>query len=99
MARAEVHMTADFEGAVTDGIGEFLDRVGDAWVDGAKRAVPVRTGQLRSSIRFERHDTHLTLIAGDSRAPYAAYVELGTSRAPAQPFMRPALQALKGLMR
>jgi HK97 gp10 family phage protein len=95
---AEIHMTADFEGELTKAAEEFLDRVGDAWVDGAKRSVPVRTGQLRSSIRSAREGAHLILSAGDSRAPYASYVELGTSRAPAQPFMRPALLALKGLM-
>lgn len=60
----------------------------------AKRLCPVDTGRLRSSIS---HD-----LASDSRGiyarigssvRYAAYVELGTRNARAQPYLRPALKA------
>lgn len=39
------------------------------------------------------------LVAGGERAPYARFVELGTSRAPAQPFLRPALHGAETLFR
>jgi phage gpG-like protein len=56
----------------------------------------VRTGRLRASItwRVERR-----LWSGDlwawvgTNVEYARFVELGTSRAPAYPFLRPALSA------
>lgn len=57
----------------------------------------VQTGRLRSSITEE-----LTTDAGElverigTDVEYAPYVELGTSHAPAYPFLRPALNAAKG---
>lgn len=62
----------------------------------AKRLAPVDTGRLRSSIN--------TALAVDSRGlfarigtnvDYALYVELGTLKQPAQPYLRPALAALR----
>jgi HK97 gp10 family phage protein len=56
----------------------------------AKKLCPVDTGNLRNSI------THVT--EGDSavyvgtNTEYAAYVELGTSRTRAQPYLRPAVE-------
>lgn len=56
----------------------------------------VRTGRLRSSITWE--------LGGDEQSPYvdigsnvayAPYVELGTSRMPAYPYLRPALEAAR----
>lgn len=58
----------------------------------AKRLCPVDTGRLRASI------THVLLPSGrglearvGTNVDYAVHVEFGTSRAPAQPFLRPAL--------
>lgn len=56
----------------------------------AKRAAPVDTGRLRSSISRE--------IEGASGrvytvVEYAEYVEFGTSRRPATPFLQPAIEA------
>ena len=50
--------------------------------DEAKRVVPVRTGRLRDSIQF-RSDT-------TADVPYGKYVELGTSKMAAQPYLQPA---------
>jgi len=81
------------------------DLVGDLTekVEGeAKRLCPVDTGALQSSIHIEKKEKHrVDVVAGSSqiRNPksgvttdeYAAYVEYGTARAPAQPYMRPAV--------
>lgn len=61
---------------------------------GAKRICPVDTGRLRSSIThsLEQDSAGLVGVVGTD-VEYAPYVELGTSRAGAQPFLRPALAA------
>lgn len=60
----------------------------------AKRLAPVDTGRLRSSIThaIDRDGDGLVGIVG-SDVDYAVFVELGTSRAAAKPFLRPALAA------
>jgi len=66
----------------------------------AKELVPVDTGTLKRSITHEFHSkTHATV---GSNVEYAPFVELGTSRMTAQPFLRPALhmnlKAIKKLL-
>lgn len=75
---------------------KLLKQVGLKCVRGAKRLAPVDTGRLRSSIAEElRHDgSGLVEIVGTD-VEYAPFVELGTSRARAQPFLRPAAEAAK----
>ena len=55
----------------------------------AKELCPVDTGALRDSIHYTVNEDSFTLSAD---APYAAYVELGTHKPAAQPFLRPALE-------
>ncbi len=63
--------------------------------DAAGRA-PVDTGNLRGSIRAERSDGGARVSAS---CEYAAAVELGSARSPAQPFLRPAAQdAASGIL-
>lgn len=60
----------------------------------AKRLCPVDTGRLRSSITHETGTDdrgHVARIG--TNVVYGVYVELGTSRAKAQPYLRPALGA------
>lgn len=54
----------------------------------------VQTGRLRSSIRWDMatDDQGLYGIIG-AYTPYARFVELGTDRAPAYPYLKPALKA------
>lgn len=60
----------------------------------AKRLCPVDTGRLRSSITNELGtDAQGLLAAVGTNVEYAPYVELGTSRMAAQPFLLPALEA------
>lgn len=58
----------------------------------AKRLAPVDTGRLRSSIAEELSGTESLIIERvGSDVNYAAFVELGTSRSRAKPYLRPAL--------
>jgi len=59
-------------------------------VSDAKQIVPVRTGRLRDSIRYWRK--HMFDYDVGSEVPYAGFVEFGTTRMRAQPYMRPAIQ-------
>lgn len=60
----------------------------------AKRLCPVDTGRLRSSITNELGTDAEGLVAViGTDVEYAPYVELGTSRMAAQPFLLPALEA------
>ena len=62
--------------------------------DTAVTLVPVRTGNLKSTIQIVKDaPLQYRVTAGGPQAPYAAFVEFGTSRASARPFMRPALEA------
>lgn len=54
----------------------------------------VITGRLRGSITWGLGVDHLGLFAAiGTNVEYAPFVELGTSRAPAYPFLVPALDA------
>jgi HK97 gp10 family phage protein len=82
--------------------GEALIELAEQIVDDAKALCPVDTGSLRRSIRYERDpDGSIVIAAGGGgvvnprtrrEVDYAAYVEFGTSRSPAQPFLQPALE-------
>lgn len=62
----------------------------------AKRLCPVDTGRLRSSITNELASDRGGLYADvGTNVEYGVYVELGTSRAAAQPFLRPAIEAAR----
>jgi len=60
----------------------------------AKQNCPVDTGRLRSSITNELGQDGEGLVATiGTNVEYAPYVELGTSKMAAQPFLLPALEA------
>lgn len=54
---------------------------------------PVDTGELRNSEHIEVEGKDVLIIAD---ADHASYVEFGTSRMRAQPYMRPAIDTRKG---
>jgi HK97 gp10 family phage protein len=60
----------------------------------AKSFCPVRTGALRESIRTEM-DGDLTAAVG-SDLNYSVFVELGTRRMTAQPYLTPAVEVARG---
>lgn len=57
---------------------------------GAKQRCPVDTGALRNSITVEYYGDTSAEIA--PHMPYAAYVEFGTKKQAAQPYMVPAAE-------
>ena len=59
--------------------------------DEAKRRAPVRTGYLRSNITAAKAGKNAADVI--SAAPYAAYVEYGTSKMAPRSHMRPAIEA------
>lgn len=93
MAIDGVTVNEDNSEEVSQGIVRAIDRaleeIGLAAEGYAKRACPVDTGNLRNSI------THAVVSAEDAvyvgtDVEYAPYVEMGTRRTAAQPFLRPA---------
>lgn len=77
-------------------VGEDLLRRAIRVESAAKRACPVDTGRLRSSIThaLERDGRGLVAMVG-TNVSYALPVELGTFRMRAQPFLRPSLAAAR----
>lgn len=58
----------------------------------ARELAPVDTGRLRSSINHKPgRDGSGYYVDVGSNVEYAPHIEFGTSRAPAQPYLRPAL--------
>ena len=69
----------------------------NALVSSATATVPVRTGHLRSSISAGQASAEEVEVVAE--AEYAAFVELGTSRMSAQPYMKPGIpQATQALV-
>ena len=64
----------------------------EAAAEEAARRAPVDTGRLRASIRA-RADGLSAAVTAD--CPYAAAVELGTSRRPPQPYLVPAAESVR----
>lgn len=54
----------------------------------AKQLCPVDTGRLRDSIT---HEVHGDSTSAGTNVEYAPYVELGTSKMAAKPYLKPAL--------
>jgi HK97 gp10 family phage protein len=74
------------------GIQDGLEEAGTEMEATAKQIVPVRTGFLRSTIYHQVDPGDLTLEIG-ATADYALYVEMGTRRMAAEPYIRPAWDA------
>ena len=79
---------------------QILDTIGFMIEGDAKRLTPVDTGRLRASIAHivvQQRNT-LAVRVGTS-VHYAAYVELGTVKMAARPYLRPALETNKAKAR
>ena len=75
--------------AMRGSIGRALTRIGLSAEGYAKKEFPVDTGNLRNSITHEVVQSEKAVHIG-TNVEYAAYVELGTVRTKAQPYLRPA---------
>ncbi len=88
-----------FREDLTPHLAKALEQVAESIVATAKAIVPVRTGRLRDSIRWQRGtETSILVQAGGPAAPYAGYVENGTSTMAARPFLYPAIAFRQGEM-
>lgn len=88
-----VQVNEDNTDEVTEGIESAiavaLEKIGLLAENYAAKKCPVDTGNLRGSITYEV-DTADNAVYIGTNVEYAPYVELGTSRQKAQPFLRPA---------
>lgn len=78
--------------ALTDSaIMKSMEQLAGMVENTAKDIVPVDTGALRGSMKYETSDEGDTIMAvvGTDKE-YATYVELGTYKMKAQPYLKPA---------
>jgi len=80
---------------------KLLNKFLKATVRDAKRNAPVDTGRLRAGIHSEEAKVEYDSVEGKivSDAPYSSFVEYGTARMAAQPFLRPAIAKNKGKLK
>lgn len=75
-----------------------LDRMGDKAVEFAQNFAAVDTGNMRASLTHEPESNNVEIVGtSQEKAPYkdiyyAPFVELGTVKMRAQPFLRPAVE-------
>ena len=67
-----------------------LEIIGGKAESYAKKLCPVDTGRLRNSITHQQYDDNTEVVG--TNVEYAPYVELGTRRQKAQPYLRPAAE-------
>lgn len=72
-----------------------VDETNEAGATLARGAAPFRTGELQGSIGTEPASVSGDQVKGQlvARAPHSIFVELGTSKMPAQPYLRPSADA------
>ena len=78
-----------FKDLFTNATEEALEEIGLVAEGYAKRACPVDTGRLRNSITHVVDGGEKSVYIGTD-VEYGKYVEKGTSRMKAQPFIEPA---------
>ena len=79
----------EFAKALPEQIEQALTAIGLTAESYAKRDCPVDTGRLRNSITNAVEVGERSVYIG-SNVEYAAFVELGTSRMKARPYLKPA---------
>lgn len=89
LAIDSVNLTEEVTQALRLAIHRALTKIGLVAEDYAKRLCPVITGRLRNSITFYTDDDTVTI---GTNVEYAQFVEEGTSRREAKPFLRPAVE-------
>lgn len=84
--------SAEVKAAFEAAILSSLERIGGTVEEKAKGNAPVRTGRLRDSITHEVADSeHAVYIGVPQEVDYGKWQELGTSKMPAHPFLKPAV--------
>lgn len=89
MAKATVRVVPNAKGLamIKTATEKTIETVANEIAEDASSNAPVDTGRLSRSMEVEADGDTATITA---RTPYSAYVELGTSRSAAQPFLKPA---------
>lgn len=80
--------TDEFRDGLDAALTRALEKVGLVAEGYAKRLCPVDTGRLRNSITHAMEGSEAVVIG--TNVEYGPYVELGTARQKAQPYLRPA---------
>lgn len=84
----------EVKSAMEKAIARGLEEIGLTAEAYAKLKCPVDTGRLRNSISHDVRDKEVYIGTNVEYAPYVemgtSYVETGTSRTKAQPFLKPA---------
>ena len=75
---------------LSDAVERALTRIGLSAEGYAKKECSVDTGNLRNSITHEVVQSEKAVYIG-TNVEYAAYVELGTTRTKAKPYLKPAV--------
>lgn len=72
---------------------DALEKTGQFVQGEAQGRAPVDTGNLRDHIKYAVADDEQAVYIGTTaeEVPYAGYVELGTHKMRAQPFLKPAV--------
>lgn len=78
--------------AYEKGKKEALTSIGTFGTAEAQLRATVDTGNMRRNVTFQVHDDNNGVDVGvTENAPYAVYVEKGTSKMKAQPFLEPSI--------
>ena len=75
--------------ALEEEVHTIVENAGDNMVTYAQGIVPVRTGNLMASIFADVDEENLSVTLG-ATADYASFIEYGTVKMRAQPFLQPA---------
>ena len=82
-------LTDEQSQALEEEVHAIVENTGDNMVTYAQGIVPVRTGNLMASIFAEVDEDNLAVTLG-AAADYASFIEYGTVKMRAQPFLEPA---------
>ena len=83
----------------SDEVISVLTTLAQAGEASAKQHAPFDTGNLRRSITHEVFRGRNPYARVGTNVIYAVYQEIGTRLHPAHPFMRPAMEAVRRLVR
>lgn len=80
---------SDYENALK----RVLTKIGMKAEANVKPKVPVDTGNLRNSIKYEVKENEKSVYVGSTQKdpPYSIFIELGTSKMRAQPYLKPGV--------
>lgn len=84
----------EVENALEQAVSRALFKVGAFVETEAKTVVPVDTGRLKNSIEHQENSSEQYTEIG-SKVEYAPYVETGTYKMKAQPYLRPSIERNK----